>query len=158
MLPPIEPGIENPGRIGRIGQNPNSEISFCCEICKSEIFWIPRKSSAIKCWTCTPPSTLAIVAQTNADDHDGTDAKEHTQDASVVPKLCAWTVLYERPVCRNCYSSHVDEIWDENGMRMRCSCCKKKIESENDFLHAIEKTKNSMYALTQKKSWVPSEK
>lgn len=151
MLPPIEPGMEIDGRLGRLGRIPNSEIFFCCEICKSEIFWIPRKSTHVKCWNCSPPSTRAIVAKTNADNQVSTDAKVSSPNDSTVPKLCAWTVLHERPVCRNCYSSHIDEIWDEDGVRMRCSCCKKKIESENDFLPAIEKTKNSMYALTQKK-------
>jgi len=155
MLPPIEPGTENDGRIGRLGRQENF---FECEICKSKIFWIPRKSTHKKCWQCSPPSTRSIVAITNADDQHGPDVGATDPKTSTVPKPCAWTVLYERPVCPYCYSSHIDEIWNEDGMRMRCSCCKKQIAGEHEFLQKFETRKNSMYALTQDTRLKKSEK
>jgi hypothetical protein len=122
-----------------------------CEICGGENFWMAKKSDAWQCWSCSPPRSESLVAQTIPARRIAQEASRESEwpegvDSRQAQSYGPLIVRHPFSICR-CGSDITEEEWNLFGARKICRGCKTEI-SFDEFV-GVESAKTT----TPKNGW-----
>jgi hypothetical protein len=122
-----------------------------CEICGGENFWMAKKSDAWQCWSCSPPRSESLIAQTIPPRRIAQEASREPEwpervDSRQAQSYGPLIVLHPFSICR-CGSDISEEEWNLFGARKICRGCKTEI-SFDEFV-GVESAKST----TPKNGW-----
>lgn len=103
-----------------------------CDRCGSKSFWIAKRSNALRCERCDPPSSESIVASRSGDpgiaiERRSTEISDRDIRSILGQSWGPFVVAYSRPVC-SCGCDWANESGTMEKIIRTCVVCKNEIE------------------------------